>query len=101
MDICGRKRGQMMVAIRWPPKAGRVIFRLVFSSNLVLSTSMLEVVRRKFLYFSTSTSDGAVGGQTGVQTGCAAGAEVAAQVGRTDQHDLGLLVMMRSHSALA
>ena len=34
----------------------------------------------------------AVGGQTGVQTGCAAGAEVAAQVGRTDQHDLGLLV---------
>ena len=35
---------------------------------------------------------GAVGGQTGVQTGCAAGAEVAAQVGRTDQHDLGLLV---------
>ena len=22
VDICGRKRGQMMVAIRWPPKAG-------------------------------------------------------------------------------
>ena len=25
--IAGRKRGQMMEAIRWPPKAGRVIFR--------------------------------------------------------------------------
>ena len=27
--------GQMMVAIRWPPKAGRVIFRFVFSNGVV------------------------------------------------------------------
>ena len=45
-----------MVAIRWPPKAGRVIFRLVFSSKTVLSTSMVEVVFRNSLYLVTSTS---------------------------------------------
>ena len=52
--MAGRKRGQTMVAIRWPPKAGRVIFRLVltsksFVSKFMLSTSREDPVRRKLI----------------------------------------------------
>ena len=34
---------------------------------------------------------GAVGGQTGVETGCAAGRQIAADVGRAEEKDLGLV----------
>ena len=102
VDICGRKRGQMMVAIRWPPNAGRVIFRLVFSSNLVLSTSMVEVVRRKSLYLATSTSKWV---QSAVRPVC----RRAAQRGPRSRPRLvapisiisGFFSMMRSHRTLA
>ena len=46
----GRNRGQMMVAIRWPPKAGRVIFRFRSSmSHFWLSTSSVEASRRNWM----------------------------------------------------
>jgi hypothetical protein len=46
----GRNRGQMMVAIRWPPKAGRVIFRFRSSiSHFWLSTSRVLDSRRNWM----------------------------------------------------
>ncbi len=53
---------------------------------------MVELSFRKSMYFAVSMSRWvAVSGQAGVQAGCAAGAQVAANVGRADQQDLGLV----------
>ena len=57
VDMQGRNRGQMMVAIRWPPNAGRVIFKLVSSIlNFTESTSMVEDSRRNWTYLFMSMS---------------------------------------------
>jgi hypothetical protein len=89
----GRKRGQMIVAIRWPPNAGRVIFRFL-SLHCPTScwfTSSVEALRQEVHVLGhIDVQVRAVGAQAGVQARRAARAQVTADVGRADQQDLGL-----------
>ena len=86
----------MMVAIRWPPNAGRVIFRLRSSRVQhvhAVPTCRVEASLQEVLMYlrNVNVQVGAVCAQTGVQTSCAAGAQVTADVGSADQQDLRLL----------
>ncbi len=83
----GRNLGQMIVAIRCPPNAGLVIFRLTSSMlNFVLERSSVEEVSEEvYILVHVDVEVSTVCSQTSVQSCCTSRTQVTTDIGSSQQ----------------